>query len=282
VVSGLIASLGNAQAPVDVLALQWLQQDTLVDLKTRVYLVEQCLGPVVLALEKVLREAEKRQAVGATRLPAGFNPINLLASHLMRNNPRFANFADASPYMASMRTVEQHLKDRIHSAIGDRRAHIHAEVQRRQDQFQQQQREKRLRVEARLEPLLAAFRNVDGVVALPSRQLLEAIVSFREVTAFATFPAERQALPTQLHRDAALDLLLPLVVDIDPETSARFCNHALQRLQAGTKPPLATATQTLAPQRSAGRYALLSVAFPSTIALFGSPFAPAPLDHHAD
>ena len=90
---------------MDTLASEFLNSATL-DVRTRVYLVEHCLGTVVMALEKLLKEVEKRNLMHADTLPSDFNPINHLASQLMRNNPRFANFSEASPYMGTLKLVE--------------------------------------------------------------------------------------------------------------------------------------------------------------------------------
>ena len=104
--------------PLDVLAADWLNNAP-IDAQTRIYLVESCLGTVVMALEKLLKEAERKEVLDADRMTSSFNPINYLAQALMRSNPRFSNFAEASPYMKSMRRVELELRDRVYEAAED-------------------------------------------------------------------------------------------------------------------------------------------------------------------
>jgi hypothetical protein len=152
------------QIPLDVLAADWLN-DTPIDTRTRVYLVETCLGHVILALEKLLREADRRGALptaeeaasGATESqswPEGFNAINFLAQQLMRSNPRFSQLSDGSPYAESMRVVERELRDRVYASAGDRAAARQAELERRQQKFAEVHAGRVAETRQRLEPYL--------------------------------------------------------------------------------------------------------------------------------
>ncbi|KAJ3101695.1 EF-hand calcium-binding domain-containing protein 5 [Phlyctochytrium planicorne] len=149
--------------------------DMSLDLRT--YLVETTLPSTVLALEKLIKEVERRGLLqeGAALTPAGgvalaaedsaldiqpdkpllttFNPINWLAQYLYRNNPRYSNFVDplSAPYISSMNQIGDHLKARLFELHTSRRARLHAEelARKREDErtlkaLYQKQEEKRL------------------------------------------------------------------------------------------------------------------------------------------
>jgi len=60
---------------------------------------------------------EKRDLV-ETELPdCNFNPINYLAHYIMRNNPRYSNFNEASPYIRGLRNVAEQLKHELFYAF---------------------------------------------------------------------------------------------------------------------------------------------------------------------
>ncbi|KAI8847123.1 hypothetical protein BC829DRAFT_397252 [Chytridium lagenaria] len=123
-----------------------------LSLDLRAYLVETTLPSAVLALEKLIREVERRRLLedDAQLTPAGgtpqpdkplettFNPINWLAQYLYRNNPRYSNFTDplAAPYIASMQHIGDHLKARLFELHTNRRARLHAEelARKREDE----------------------------------------------------------------------------------------------------------------------------------------------------
>ncbi|KAI9202222.1 uncharacterized protein BJ171DRAFT_628618 [Polychytrium aggregatum] len=117
-----------------------------LSLDTRAYLVETALPALILALEKLLREAEKRNAFSTFPMPATggedhslvqpdrpnelpFSPLNWLAQYLYRNNPRYANFTDTtgSPYLQAMHTVNIQLKARLFELETNNRARKRAE-----------------------------------------------------------------------------------------------------------------------------------------------------------
>lgn len=68
-------------------------------------LLENLLPLVVLACEKVLNEADERNLIETTTPDRSFNPINRLASFLMRNNPKYLHYSTISPYHYAMKSL---------------------------------------------------------------------------------------------------------------------------------------------------------------------------------
>jgi len=107
--------------PTEMLGRDWLNMIE-ATLETRAYMVEKLMPTLILGVEKLLNEADKRGLAGKQERDPNFNPINFLAQYLMRNNPRYSNFSEASPYVRSLREVTEELKKELFNIEDNRLA----------------------------------------------------------------------------------------------------------------------------------------------------------------
>lgn len=77
-----------------MLAADWLgKEGSMAD--SRAYFVEHLLPTLIMALEHLLKRVAKLDMADVENLEGGkLNPVNLLGQYLMRNNPRYSNFAE--------------------------------------------------------------------------------------------------------------------------------------------------------------------------------------------
>lgn len=115
---------------LEVLADEWLTQQK-ASLEMRYYLVENLLPTLVVGLEKLLTEVTSRNLVATTEQQPDFNPVNFIAQYLMRNNPRYSNFAEAHPYCKSMKQVAKELKRLAYSVEEHKLAELKAKSMER-------------------------------------------------------------------------------------------------------------------------------------------------------
>ena len=167
------------QIPLDILAAEWL--DTMdASIETRIYMIEKLVPTLVLALERLLGEVEKKNLLDTAELTPDFNPINFVAQYLMRNNPRF-NFSEASSYAKSMTLVQQELKDRAYELSGNRLAKLAAEVERRRRLIEDEDHRKLLAWKTHLQALVLKYAEWDDDgTGLHGPTLMAGLRSFAE------------------------------------------------------------------------------------------------------
>ena len=98
--------------PMEVLAKDWFR-DTKATVETRAFLVDKVLPTLIIGCEKLLMEVDRRGLADLDTTEPSFNPINFLAQYLMRNNPRYSNFSEASPYVRGLRDISEELKKQL-------------------------------------------------------------------------------------------------------------------------------------------------------------------------
>ncbi|XP_033099536.1 EF-hand calcium-binding domain-containing protein 5-like isoform X2 [Anneissia japonica] len=188
--------------PIDVLALEWMNRNE-VTVETRAYLLDKLLPTLILGVEKLLTEVEKKGLADTTDPNPNFNPINYLAQYLMRNNPRYSNFPEASPYIRGLKDVTDELKEHVFSFEDNRLARAKAEARKRREEqqriVQQKQIEQRLRSARIKDNLKEWMRNSEG--KLEMRLLQSSLQSFVEIL---------QQMPDELQQASKF------TIDIEP------------------------------------------------------------------
>ncbi|CAH1233917.1 EFCAB5 [Branchiostoma lanceolatum] len=226
-----------SKVPIDVLTRDWLNDDK-VTIDVRCYMVDKLLPTLILGVEKLLLEVERRgleQTEGVTR---DFNPINYLAQYLMRNNPRYSNFAEASPYFRGMQEVSEQLKREVMSYQDTRLARVKAEARRKREEREMSERLRQLESTRRVESLKAQFhhwiRDGDGNVQLSLVQ--SSLRSFKEIVAHLPEDIQtasafsKEIEPTDetgkgLNQEAFINYLQEHVQTLPAEVFDQFSRH---------------------------------------------------------
>ncbi|KAJ7387227.1 hypothetical protein OS493_004201 [Desmophyllum pertusum] len=195
-----LARLVARTVPLDVLARDWLNDNDLTS-DVRVYLVENLLPTLILGVEKLLNEVEKRDLSDSEGFCPNFNPIDYLAQFLMRNNPRYSNFAEASPYAKGIRKVVEDLKKEVFSMEDNKLAKLKADAKKRREAREKEEHQKNMENRRRSIAVEEQFpewtANWNGV--LPLSVVQNVLKSFEEVAA---------SLPDEIRKGAVF--LIPL------------------------------------------------------------------------
>ncbi|CAK8684544.1 EF-hand calcium-binding domain-containing protein 5-like isoform X3 [Clavelina lepadiformis] len=179
--------------PMDLLAFDWFNENALTS-ELRVYLIDKLLPTLILGMEKVLLEAEKRGLIESDELDEGrrkFNPINLLAQYLMRNNPRYCNFAEASPYIRGLWKVSEELKRDVYQTEANKLAKLKVEARKKRDEQENIQRRKEEEKAERARLLKLQFSNWLVESGRLQMQLIQnALYSYLEISSHLASDSE--------------------------------------------------------------------------------------------
>ena len=125
-----------SSAIIDSLAAEWwstnLSQTVVNDL------LENLIPLVVLACEKVVKEADEHHLIETTTPDRSFNPINRLASFLMRNNPKYMHYSSLSPYHYSMKSLLNTKKIQVLKVYGEEETLLRTILKQRQNERTEQ------------------------------------------------------------------------------------------------------------------------------------------------
>ena len=97
------------KVPFDILSKEWFKNNN-ISIDQRLYLLDSLIPTLVLSIEKLLKVAEGKGLIDSAKPSKDFNPINLLAQLLMRDNPRYSNFSESSPYAKGVRKLLENIK----------------------------------------------------------------------------------------------------------------------------------------------------------------------------
>ena len=177
----------------DVLAREWMDHNP-VTIDLRIYLIENLLPSLIMGLEKLLTEAEKRDLVQTETAVPEFNPVNYLAQYLMRNNPRYSNFPEASAYAKGLRKAAEDLRSEIFAIDSNRLAMLKASAQVKRMEREKMERLKGEELKRRgllLENVFVTWaQNGDKI---PLSMVQSSLISFREHSTSLSEEIRREA-----------------------------------------------------------------------------------------
>lgn len=105
--------------PKDTLAKEWFNIDHMT-LNTRAYLLDKLLPTLVVGMENMLMQVEKKKLLSEADIPTKFDPIIYLGEYLMRNNPLYIKDAGMTGYQREMKNVTENLKIHITNTVCNR------------------------------------------------------------------------------------------------------------------------------------------------------------------
>ncbi|XP_067328281.1 EF-hand calcium-binding domain-containing protein 5 [Anolis sagrei] len=221
--------------PPDVLAREWFD-DERAALETRAYLLDKLLPTLVPGVEKLLRVAERKEALEKLE-PRKFDPITFLGEYLMRNNPAFQISATLDPYQRGMKAVTEELKTKVPKTTQNKLAEMKALVEERRHEREEVDKIKDHVTEIRKRALSMQFREwtQDTAGRIPLALIQGALRSFLEVVRLApetgiyARPLEAVgALEVMVNQEECIEYLLSYVKNFNSDQFEQLLRHLLQ------------------------------------------------------
>nr|KAF6295522.1 EF-hand calcium binding domain 5 [Myotis myotis] len=119
--------------PKETLAKEWFNIDNMT-LNTRAYLLDKLLPTLVVGMENMLMQVDKKKLLSEADIPTKFDPIIYLGEYLMRNNPLYIKDAGMSGYQREMKNVTENLKIHITNTICNRVSRMKEKIKEKQEQ----------------------------------------------------------------------------------------------------------------------------------------------------
>ncbi|KAF7260476.1 hypothetical protein EG68_02708 [Paragonimus skrjabini miyazakii] len=193
------------QVSLDTLATEWLNCEPRT-IENRAYLIGTVLPQVVFGLEHVLKEAVSRQLIGPDAkaeaieresADPNFNPINRLAEFLMRNNHRYSNFTETSPYVRGIRNTVAKLQHEMFMRSDNQLARLKAAVLRTQEERVKREAAEKAEYERRNACLSELFDEflTGGQVSVESVVIHNSVRTFLELATKMPDPLKQCLIP---------------------------------------------------------------------------------------
>lgn len=174
--------------PMEALAKDWYSNDE-ETAETRAYLVDKIMPTLIMGVEKLLIEVDKKDLSDKDEPDPNFNPLNFLAQYLMRNNPKYSNFGEASPYVRGLRSIGEELRKQLFDLEENRLARIKADAKRKREEREHEEMLQNMEKKRRSDTLAEQFaewedtKSTQGIEPKISMALLQnALRSFMDVT----------------------------------------------------------------------------------------------------
>ncbi|XP_072164460.1 EF-hand calcium-binding domain-containing protein 5-like isoform X2 [Diadema setosum] len=226
--------------PIDALAVEWLNKNEMT-VDARAYLLDKLLPTLIMGIEKLLMEAERRDLTEKNAADPNFNPLNFLAQYLMRNNPRYSNFPEASPYIRGLQEVTDELKQFVFSFEDNRLARVKAETRRKREEIERTEnlktREKSRRSAQIRKHYTDWLLESDGLVAQRAIQnsltsycdVLESLPEeFKKAANFIEELQKLEATDDQLNEESFARYLKQYIINLSPDLYDSLMQHLTQ------------------------------------------------------
>ncbi|XP_060541253.1 EF-hand calcium-binding domain-containing protein 5-like [Pantherophis guttatus] len=226
--------------PPDSLSQDWFNTESMT-LETRAYLLDKLLPTLVPAVEKLLKVAERKQALEPKESePCPFNPMIFLGEYLMRHNPTYDLSAKPNPYVRGLKAITDQLKTRVPDTTLHKLAQMKDLVEEKRHHREDVENIKAQVNQLREQALAVQFHEwtLDATGQLPLALIQSALQSFLEVVSKMPQFKDADIYARPLEAVAPLDLkvneeefteyLLSYVKNFTSDLFQELLKHLLQ------------------------------------------------------